>query len=111
MDNFTASVLLSAAMNGEANNDELADLYKMVKGDDCPPTHDQVDWFVNNEGKIVSVNNTNHVGVVHKLNKSRSGLYPGGRFPIYVKMTGGNNIGEVFEYAIEQLTIVENKPW
>jgi hypothetical protein len=106
MDGFTAAALLGALKNG-ANNNDVADLYAALKGEDNPPTHEQVGWFNANQGKKVSVDDTSHIGIVHKLNNSRSGLYPGGCYPIYVKMIGGENIDSVFEYGIEQLTIID----
>lgn len=105
IDNFTASVLL--AQVGKVPNDTLADAYKTFAQEEGGPSQEAFDWFQENKGKTVTVNGTNHVAIVTSLNESTSGFYPGSRYPIYVTLNNGPYIGQVFEYELTQLTLVE----
>ena len=113
MDKFTAEQLLSAIKNG-GDNDQMADLYKQIKGaSEEGPTKEQIDFFIENQGKIVAIKGTNMSGLVERLNTSTRGFYPGGRYPIYVKILTDertnhhNSVGETFEYGIDQLEVIK----
>lgn len=108
MDGFTAGVLLQAAIEGNSP-DQVADLYKSLKGTgDGPPSPQVVELVTSWIGKPCKVKHTSHLGVVHGVNTSSSGFYPGSRFPVYVKITESgmkDAVGSVFEYDLDQVEI------
>lgn len=110
MDQFTAGQLLSALKNG-GDSDGVATLYKQIKGaNEEGPNEEQVKFFLENEGKVVIIKGTGMSGIVTRLNTSTRGFYPGGRYPIYVKIltdnrTEHNSVGQTFEYDIDQLEV------
>ena len=112
MDKFTAEQLLTTLKNG-GDNDSVADLYKQIKGvNEEGPTEEQVKFFIENEGKTVTIKGTSMTGLVVELNTSTRGFYPGGRYPIYVKIltdtrTEHNSVGQTFEYGIDQLEDIQ----
>lgn len=110
MDKFTAEQLITALKNG-GESDKVADLYKQIKGvNEEGPTEEQVKFFIENEGKVVSIKGTNMTGLVVRLNTSTRGFYPGGRYPIYVKILSDtrqvDSVGRTFEYGIDQLEVL-----
>ena len=111
MDKFTAEQLLSAIKNG-GDSDKVADLYKQINGaSEEGPTKEQVDFFIENQGKVVTIKGTSMTGLVERLNTSTRGFYPGGRYPIYVKILTDtrpvDSVGRTFEYDIDQLEVME----
>ena len=111
MDKFTAEQLLSAIKNG-GDTEKVADLYKQINGaSEEGPTKEQVDFFIENQGKVVAIKGTNMTGLVERLNTSTRGFYPGGRYPIYVKILTDtrpvDSVGRTFEYDIDQLEVME----
>jgi hypothetical protein len=50
-------------------------------------------------------------GLVERLNTSTRGFYPGGRYPIYVKILTDtrpvDSVGKTFEYDIDQLEVIK----
>jgi hypothetical protein len=110
VDSFTASVMLSAVANGQTKEEvgQVYDLYKeMNSKSDGGPSPQARAFFEKNQGKKCKVKFTSHEGIVHRLNESTSGFYPGGRFPIYVKITNGEAAGQVFEYDLDQVEVTE----
>lgn len=113
MDEFTVGILLSAVKNGASGGcvNELINAFS-YEGN-YGPTEDAIAWFKEHRGKRIKINGTSYHGVVHALNESQRGLYPGGRLPIYVKLddtcfnSGKCLSGMVFEYGVEQLTLKE----
>ena len=111
MDKFTAEQLLSAIKNG-GDTEKVADLYKQINGaSEEGPTKEQVDFFIENQGKVVAIKGTSMTGLVERLNTSTRGFYPGGRYPIYVKILTDtrpvDSVGRTFEYDIDQLEVME----
>ena len=113
IDKFTAEQLLTAIKNG-GDGDQVADLYKQINGaSEEGPTKEQVDVFIENQGKVVTIKGTSMTGLVERLNTSTRGFYPGGRYPIYVKILTDertnqfNAIGKKLEYDIDQLEVME----
>ena len=111
MDKFTAEQLLYAIKNG-GDNEKVADLYKQINGaSEEGPTKEQVDFFIENQGKVVTIKGTSMTGLVERLNTSTRGFYPGGRYPIYVKILTDtrpvDSVGRTFEYDIDQLEVME----
>lgn len=105
-DAFTAGCIVNAASEG--NNDQLADLYKEMKnGGDSGPSDEARVFFEQHKGKPCKITGTSHEGIVHMLNESTAGFYPGSRAPIYVKITNGESAGDVFEYALDQVAVDE----
>ncbi len=110
IDAFTAQVMLEAAVNNPGKAEAtLADLYKnFTSKEDGGPSQKDIDFFNRHKGKKVKVKYTNHEGVLHQLNTSRSGFYPGSRFPFYVKIASeGKAQGCVFEYDADQVELME----
>ena len=111
LDSFTNKALLKQLSINPEKADEIRDLCKQIEGKANAPSAEQVEWFYANENKEVEVIHTPHVGTVSQLNTSTNGFYPGGRYPVYVvitKSTMPEAIGEVFEYGIDQLKVLEN---
>ena len=111
MDKFTAEQLLSAIKNG-GESEKVADLYKQINGArEEGPSKEQVDFFLENRGKVVAIKGTSMTGLVERLNTSTRGFYPGGRYPIYVKILTDtrpvDSVGRTFEYDIDQLEVME----
>lgn len=107
MDGITAGLLLAASTNG-AGNDEVYNLYKSLQGNNEAPAPEIVEMVKGWIGKPCKVRYTDHVGIVHGANESTSGFYPGGRFPVYVKITESGceeAVGKVFEYSLEQVEL------
>ena len=114
MDGFTAKVLLEAAQNNIANgksNDGIIDFAKALNKDaPNPPTQEVIDLVTSWIGKPCKVKYTTHRGVVHGVNRSAHGFYPGGRSPVYVKVTEStepDSIGTIFEYGLDQVEVTE----
>ena len=112
MDKFTAEQLLSAIKNG-GESEKVADLYKQINGArEEGPSKEQVDFFLENRGKVVAIKGTSMTGLVERLNTSTRGFYPGGRYPIYVKILTDertnqfNAVGKKLEYDIDQLEVM-----
>ncbi len=110
IDSFTAHTLLKTITPD--NMEGIADLVKVFSVGEGP-TEEQINWFVANKGKRVSVRGcTQRTGVVSELNTSEGGFYEGRRYPIYVKLDAISGVtgSRTFEYGIEQLVLVkENK--
>lgn len=108
-DAFTAEAMLQAATNTSKNSsDQLADLYKNLKSkNDGGPSQADIDFFNTNKGKTVKILYTSHVGILHELNTSTHGFYPGSRFPFYVKMTAGPAVDSIFEYDRDQVQLID----
>ena len=109
IDAFTAQVMLEATANnpGQAQG-AVADLYKsLISKEDGGPSQKDIDFFNQHKGKKVKVKYTSHEGVLHELNTSTGGFYPGSRFPFYVKMTAGPAIGSIFEYERDQVQLID----
>lgn len=108
MDSFTAGLLVGMAKDGLGT-----DLYKQIVNDRKTVPATSLEWFEANVGKRVKIKHTSYHGIVHKFNSSECGLYSGDRYPIYVKLDstcvfeGESLEGKVYEYAIDQLEIVE----
>lgn len=106
IDAFTASAMVGAATKG--NSDQLADLYKEMNSKaDGGPSAEARAFFEKHQGKPCTVTGTSHEGIVHKLNEATAGFYPGSRYPIYVKITNGEAVGDVFEYGLDQVAVKE----
>ena len=111
MDKFTAEQILSAIKNG-GDTEKVADLYKQINGaSEEGPTKEQVDFFIENQGKVVTIKGTSMTGLVERLNTSTRGFYPGGRYPIYIKILTDirpvDSVGRTFEYDIDQLEVMD----
>lgn len=110
VDTFTAQVMLEATANNPGKAEGvLADLYKSLTcKEDGGPSQKDIDFFNEHKGKKVKVKYTAHEGVLYELNMSRSGFYPGSRFPFYVKITSeGKAQGCIFEYDADQIELME----
>lgn len=105
IDSATAGICL-AAIKETGEVEKVVDFLKGAD-DEGGPSPTQRLWFETNKGKSVSVKGTDHIGTVHRLNEATRGLYPGSRYPIYVKMTGGTSIGSVFEYDVDWLELIK----
>lgn len=105
MDSTTAGFLLAAAK--PSNVEEVSSLYKSLNKESGGPSQEAIDFFEKNKGKQCKVKLTSHVGLVHDLNSSTSGIYPGSRYPIYVEITSDTAKGSVFEYDFKDLEIIE----
>lgn len=106
MDGVTASALLGAVQGGGDVN-QVADLFKAFNKFEGGPSQEAREFVAANLGKKCKIKGTSHEGVVHKLNESTSGFYPGHRYPVYVKITNGESIGTVFEYDLPQIEVLE----
>lgn len=108
MDAFSAQTLLQAVANG-GDNDRIADLYKGLKSNnDGGPSQKDIDFFNVNKGKRVKVKYTSYEGILHSLNMSTSGFYPGSRYPFYVQITSEGKAKDcIFEYDAEQVEVIE----
>ncbi len=113
MDAFTAELLLSAVSNtaDENQRNEILDLSKQLQGEG--PAPDAAAFFETHQGKLCRVKHTCYTGIVHKLNTSTGGFYPGKLYPIYVKITHSSEseferaVGSVFEYALNQIELID----
>lgn len=105
IDSATAGICL-AAIKETGNVEGVVDFLKGGEEEGGPSPAQRL-WFETNVGKSVSVKGTDHIGVVHRLNEATRGLYPGSRYPIYVKMTEGSSVGAVFEYDVDWLVLLE----
>lgn len=107
LDSTTAKLLLETVTPD--NHEDIADLVKIFsvgKG----PTKEQIEWFVVNKGKVVSIKGTSYTGRVLTLNTATGGFYEGSRYPIYVKLDSDveNPLARnaVFEYGLESILIL-----
>lgn len=107
MDSFTASMLLTLATKG--HSDEAADIYKSLKkdSDHNGPSEEAKTFFKENKGKYCKIRLTTYEGIVHSLNQTAAGFYPGSRCPINVEITNGDAKGNIFEYGLELIEIIE----
>lgn len=110
MDSTTSSMLLELKKKGH-DNEEIADLYRVLNKKENGPSVEATTWYYENKGKTVSIGGCiNLVGVVVGLNLNTSGLYTGDRYPIKVIISEDdryeyNAIGCTFEYGINQLEL------
>lgn len=104
IDSTTAGMLLSSVNSN--NVDKVADVYKIVSKEVGGPSKEAIAFFEANKGKTCKVLYTNHIGIIHGLNTSTAGFYPGSRYPIYVKITSASAEGSIFEYELNQLEII-----
>lgn len=103
MDGFTASALLEAS---KTDVQAAANLYKALN--ECSegaPNEAQKEWVESNLNKRVKIKGTDHEGYILRLNKASSGFYPGGRYPVIVKL----DIGYTFEYGIDSVILDEQQ--
>lgn len=110
VDSFTASMFLKAvSTGGPAAIDAVADMYKQVTSNDEGPTKEQaaaVNAMMNMRCKI---NYGSYTGTVIGLNSSTGGFYPGGRYPVIVKIdkTQDGATNQVFEYGLDEVILLE----
>lgn len=112
VDTTTVAMILNVKKGSrDPINDDIATIWKEIKdGDDGPPSEEQrkaVEFLM---GKTVYIKWCDGMyGVVVGLNESGRGFYPGGRYPVYVKIADdlkcGVGAGMVFEYGLEWLLL------
>lgn len=114
IDGFTAGLMLDAISKNPEGINEMATLYKQLKGSqDGGPSPEAIRFFEENKGKIIKVKHTSYHGEVYKLNEATGGFYPGSREPIYIRITAVDDekwakvVGQVFSYSLDQLELVE----
>jgi hypothetical protein len=108
MDGITAGVLLQAALNG-TSHDEIYKLYKDLQGERDAPTPEVIELVTNWIGRTCKIKYTSHIAEITGPNTSDRGFYPGGRFPVYVKIIKSgmeNAIGSRFEYSLDQIELI-----
>lgn len=109
MDGITAGILLQAAQNG-SSQDDVYKLYKDLQGERDAPTPEVIELVTSWIGRECNVKYTSHKGIITAANTSDRGFYPGGRFPVYVKITSSGMekaIGQTFEYGLDQIDFGE----
>lgn len=105
MDGITAGILLQAASNGSSQED-IYKLYKDLQGNKDAPAPEVIELVTSWIGRECKIKCTSHTGVITGANTSDRGFYPGGRFPVYVKITASGMdkaIGSTFEYGLDQI--------
>lgn len=112
MDGFTAKTLLEAAMSSKTVDDQnqVADLFKELNKDTKKLDPEVEKLVVSWIGKSCKIKFTGHQGIVLAANTSTGGFYPGHRFPVIVEITESTMKeakGQVFEYGLDQVEIVE----
>ncbi|NTV78158.1 MAG: hypothetical protein HGA25_03190 [Clostridiales bacterium] len=108
MDGITAGLLLQAASNGNSQED-VYKLYKDLQGDKDAPTPEVIELVTSWIGSKCKILHTSHIGVVVRANTSETGLYAGGRYPAYVKITESGMeraVGCTFEYGLDQIELL-----
>lgn len=108
MDTFTASVLVAATLNG-ADHESVVDLSRSLQNENDHPTSEQIEETRLMVGSKCKIKHTSHVGVVVGINRSKGGIYSGGRFPVIVEITDSRMkeaIGQTFPYSIEQVELI-----
>lgn len=110
-DGITAGMLLQAAQNG-SSHDDIYKLYKDLQGDKDAPTPEVIELVTSWIGRKCNIKYTSHVGVVSGPNTSDCGFYPGGHFPVYVKITASGMekaVGCTFEYDLDQIELIDEE--
>lgn len=108
IDSVTAGLLLQAVKNGNSS-DQVYQLYKEIQGERDAPAPEVVELVESWKGKKCKIKHTSHIGEVVGPNTSEHGFYPGGRFPVYVKILESgmeSAVGQKFEYGLEQVELV-----
>lgn len=108
MDGVTAGLLLQATMNGQSH-DQVYKLFKDLQGDRDAPTPEVIELVTSWIGRKCNIKLTTHKAVVLGPNTSEHGFYPGGRFPVYVRITHSSMpdaIGCKFEYGLDQIELL-----
>ena len=104
LDSVTAGIILNVAVKDQ---EVAADLYKMFNDtSDTGPSLQQTDYVNQHTGKPCCIKGTSIIGVVDRLNNSSHGMYNGGRYPAYVRITKHDMpeaVGKVYEYGLESL--------
>lgn len=109
MDSFTASVLFQAATNG-SKPETIVALKDSLQCENDMPTQEQILQATIMVGSKCKIRHTSHKGVVVAINKSTSGIYSGGRFPVIVEITDSGMkeaIGRTFPYSLEQVELIQ----
>ena len=101
MDHITAGFLIGAALNG-ADNDKVADLYKMFN-DGSGPSQEDVEKIKSLIGRKCTVS-WGVPGTIVGVNTTSSGIYNGGKYPLLVKQ---DKTGKVFEYGFDGFKLIE----
>lgn len=114
LDTFTDHLLMETLKRRARTIEEVCDIANMLcNSRGSGPSKEAIAFFEENKGKDVLINGTSYEGTIHGLNTATNGFYPGNRYPIYVMITGSSNpiweksVGSIFEYDIDQLTILE----
>ncbi len=108
-DGITAGMLLQAANNG-SSHDDIYKLYKDLQGNKDAPTLEVIELVTSWIGRKCKIKYTSHTAIVVGPNTSDCGFYPGGRFPVYVKIIASGMpqaIGCKFEYDLDQIELEE----
>ena len=108
-DGVTAGLLLQAANNGSSQED-VYKLFKDLQGEKDAPTPEVIELVTSWIGRTCKIKYTSHTGIITGANTSEHGFYPGGRFPVYVKITASGMekaIGSTFEYGLDQIDFGE----
>ncbi len=109
MDGITAGLLLQAAQNG-SSQDDVYKLYKDLQGNKDAPTPEVIELVNSWVGRTCKIKWTSHIGEIVGANTSDRGFFPGGRYPVYVKITASgmeNAVGSTFEYGLDQIVLEE----
>lgn len=107
MDSFTAKILLGMSKTHDINDvSQITNQIKKQNKNNRGPSKEAIEFFNNNQGKKCRILHTEHEGIIHKLNTSTCGFYPGQDVPIYVKITNGKCKDQIFEYRLEQIEVV-----
>lgn len=112
MDGITAGILLQADSNGSSQED-VYKLYKDLQGNKDAPAPEIIELVTSWIGRTCKIKWTSHIGEIVGANTSDRGFYPGGRFPVYVKITASGMekaIGSTFEYGLDQIELDVSKP-
>lgn len=109
MDGFTAGVLLQTAMNG-SNSDDIYKIYKDLQEDKDALTPEVIELVNSWKDKTCNIKFTSHKGIIKGPNTSSYGFYPGGRYPVIVKIIDSDMkkvIGKTFEYGLDQIELID----
>lgn len=113
-DQFYDHLLIETLRTNSKTIAEVCSIAKTIRSTHgAGPSKEAIDYFEKHQGKDVQVKGGIYEGVIHRLNTSSNGFYPGNRYPICILITAAANpiweryVGTIIEYDIDQLVLLE----
>lgn len=111
---FSDSLLIETLRTNSKTTADVCSIARTIQSSySGGPSQEAIEFFELHRGKDVQVKGTSYEGIIHGLNSSSNGPYPGSRYPIHILITASSNpswerfVGMIIEYSLDQLVLLE----